>query len=49
MEQIDRIGRQVADAKLVKLASRRHSPHRDQPDAVLAAVGPFVERLGTRA
>jgi pimeloyl-ACP methyl ester carboxylesterase len=45
MEQIDRIGRQVADVKLVKLASCRHSPHRDQPEAVLAAVGPFVERV----
>jgi pimeloyl-ACP methyl ester carboxylesterase len=45
MEQIDRIGRQVADTHLVKLADCRHSPHRDQPEAVLAAVGPFVQRV----
>jgi pimeloyl-ACP methyl ester carboxylesterase len=45
MEQIDRIGRQVADTQLVKLPQCRHSPHRDQPEAVLAAVGPFVRRV----
>jgi pimeloyl-ACP methyl ester carboxylesterase len=45
MEQIDRVGRQVADTHLVKLPQCRHSPHRDQPEAVLAAVGPFVRRV----
>ena len=48
MEQIDRIRQQIADTHLVKLADCRHSPHRDQPEAVLAAIGPFVERLCPR-
>jgi pimeloyl-ACP methyl ester carboxylesterase len=48
MEQIDRIRQQVAGAELVKLADCRHSPHRDQPEAVLAAIGPFVERICPR-
>ncbi|MBI2276892.1 MAG: alpha/beta hydrolase [Dechloromonas sp.] len=45
MEQIDRIARQSADVDLVKLADCRHSPHKDQPEAVLAAVSGFVARL----
>ena len=45
MEQIDRIARQVPDTELVKLPACRHSPHRDQPDAVLVAVRAFVERI----
>jgi pimeloyl-ACP methyl ester carboxylesterase len=45
MEQIDRIARQVPGTELVKLAGCRHSPHRDQPEAVLAAVRAFVERV----
>jgi pimeloyl-ACP methyl ester carboxylesterase len=45
MEQIDRIARQAPDVELVKLADCRHSPHRDQPDAVLAVVGEFVARV----
>ena len=45
MEQIDRIARQSADVDLVKLADCRHSPHKDQPEAVIAAVAEFVARL----
>lgn len=45
MEQIDRIGRQSNDVDLVKLADCRHSPHKDQPEAVIAAVAEFVARL----
>ena len=45
MEQIDRIARQARDVDLVKLADCRHSPHKDQPEAVLAAVAGFVARL----
>lgn len=45
MEQIERIARQARDVDLVKLADCRHSPHKDQPDAVLAAVGAFVARV----
>jgi len=45
MEQIERIARQSRDVDLVKLADCRHSPHRDQPAAVLAAVSEFVTRV----
>jgi len=45
MEQMERIARQSRDVDLVKLADCRHSPHRDQPAAVLSAVGQFVARL----
>jgi len=29
----------------VKLGDCRHSPHRDQPDAVLDAIARFVDRV----
>jgi len=45
MEQIDRIARQARSVKLVKLARCGHSPHKDQPEAVLAAVRAFVGRI----
>ena len=45
MEQIERIARQVADVDLVKLADCRHSPHKDQPEAVIEAVSGFVARI----
>lgn len=45
MAQIDRIAQHSPDVDLVKLADCRHSPHRDQPQAVLAAVTDFVARL----
>ncbi|SRR6266581_290662 len=45
MEQIERIARRCRDVELVKLADCRHSPHKDQPQAVIAAVGEFVGRL----
>ncbi len=45
MEQIDRIARQARDVELVKLADCRHSPHKDQPQAVIEAVTGFVERI----
>jgi len=31
--------------ELVKLADCRHSPHKDQPEAVIEAVGEFVTRI----
>jgi pimeloyl-ACP methyl ester carboxylesterase len=31
--------------ELVKLADCRHSPHKDQPEAVIAAVAGFVADL----
>ena len=45
MDQIERIARLAPDAELVRLADRRHSPHRDQPEAVLEALVRFVDRL----
>jgi len=45
MEQVDRIARQARSVELVKLPRCGHSPHKDQPDAVLAAVRDFVERM----
>ena len=42
----ERIARAAPDVELVELADCRHSPHRDQPDAVLAALARFVDRLG---
>lgn len=40
MAQLDGIKRQVPQAVLLKLAACRHSPHRDQPQAVIdAAIG----------
>jgi pimeloyl-ACP methyl ester carboxylesterase len=45
MEQMRRIGAQVADVRMLELEDCRHSPHRDQPEAVLAAVTRFVDRI----
>lgn len=45
MAQIDRIAAQARDVDLVKLADCRHSPHKDQPDAVIEVVGAFVARI----
>lgn len=45
MAQIERIAAQAPDVELVKLADCRHSPHKDQAEAVLAAVAEFVARI----
>jgi pimeloyl-ACP methyl ester carboxylesterase len=45
MEQLDRIARGAADVETLKLADCRHSPHKDQPEAVLAAIAGFVRRV----
>ena len=45
MEQVDRIARLVPDTEVVRLADCRHSPHRDQPQAVLDALVRFLDRL----
>jgi pimeloyl-ACP methyl ester carboxylesterase len=44
MDQIERIGRQAPDVELLKLARCGHSPHRDQPAAVVAATLDFTQR-----
>jgi pimeloyl-ACP methyl ester carboxylesterase len=45
MDQIARIARAVRDVEVLELADCRHSPHRDQPEAVIEAVARFVERV----
>jgi pimeloyl-ACP methyl ester carboxylesterase len=48
MEQIDRIARLAPEVELCKFEQCRHSPHRDQPDAVLEAVSNWIRRHGLR-
>jgi len=45
MEQLDRIDRLTAQRMVLKLRDCGHSPHRDQPDAVIAATVGLVERV----
>jgi pimeloyl-ACP methyl ester carboxylesterase len=45
MEQIASIARSAPDVKLLALPACRHSPHRDQPQAVLDAARAFVAGL----
>ena len=45
MEQIASIARAAPDARLLLLPACRHSPHREQPQAVLAAAREFVAGL----
>ena len=45
MDQIERIAARASDVELVRLADCRHSPHKDQPDAVIEAIANFVERV----
>ena len=47
MEQMRRIGAQVRDVELVELEDCRHSPHRDQPEAVQDAIRRFVDRVSS--
>jgi pimeloyl-ACP methyl ester carboxylesterase len=46
--QIDRIAELLPQARLLKLADCRHSPHLDRPDEVLAAIAAFVATLDGR-
>jgi len=47
MAQVRAIKRQSSGSvALVALAECRHSPQRDQTDAVLAAIAGFVKRIG---
>lgn len=45
LRQLDIIEHEVPTSELLVLDQCRHSPHRDQPAAVLTAVGDFVRRL----
>lgn len=49
LRQIDVIAEVVPGTELVKLADCGHSPHRDQPAAVLAAIAGFVTRIAEMA
>jgi pimeloyl-ACP methyl ester carboxylesterase len=44
MAQIERIAHGAPQTQLLKLAACGHSPHRDQPDALIDAVRTFIER-----
>jgi len=48
MAQMDAIGRGVRQARLLKLASCGHAPHRDQPAPVIAAVADFLRAPALR-
>jgi pimeloyl-ACP methyl ester carboxylesterase len=45
MVQIDGIAARLPETTLVKLAQCGHSPHKDQPDQVIAAVRDFTRRF----
>ena len=47
LEQLRKIERALPQARCVELADCGHSPHRDQPEAVIDAVRGFVESLRT--
>ncbi len=44
LEQIRGIARRVPQAQLLELADCRHSPHRDQPERLIAATTAFIRR-----
>lgn len=48
MAQIEGIARRVPRTQLLKLRDCGHSPHRDQPDAVVAAIRAFCQPLPPR-
>jgi len=43
LAQINDIARHVPQARLLELADCRHSPHRDQPDALIDAATRFIQ------
>ena len=42
MAQVEGVARAIPQARVVKLSDCRHSPHRDQPEALTAAVAAFL-------
>lgn len=46
IDQLDRIAAVLKDTRRLELSSCGHSPHRDQPEAVLEACSNFLETLG---
>jgi pimeloyl-ACP methyl ester carboxylesterase len=49
VEQMRRIARGAADVELKHIVACGHSPHRDQPERVLQAVGDWLERHDLQA
>jgi hypothetical protein len=49
MEQIQSIGRSAPDVRLLALPACRHSPHRDQTQAVITAAKESVIDLAVAA
>ena len=47
LEQIRRIQRQVPATRLLELQACGHSPHRDQPERVIAATVDFIAAAAT--
>lgn len=47
LDQVRRIERAAPDVEVLALEDCRHSPHRDQPEAVLEAITRFVDRVVT--
>ena len=47
MEQMRRIGARCAMSSSLELEDCRHSPHKDQPEAVLDAITRFVDRVSS--
>ena len=45
MDQIERIRRAIPGVEVLKLKNCGHSPHRDQPEAVIEGVTEFVKRI----
>jgi pimeloyl-ACP methyl ester carboxylesterase len=45
LEQVERIARHTGHSELLSLANCRHSPHRDQPEAVLCRVTSWLRDL----
>lgn len=45
MDQLERIARGAPEVEQLRLKDCRHSPHKDQPGAVIAAISAFVRRL----
>ncbi|MEP6883226.1 MAG: benzoate-CoA ligase family protein [Gammaproteobacteria bacterium] len=45
-EQVDRIAVRTTNVDICKLDDCRHSPHRDQPTAVIEATVKFIQQLG---
>jgi pimeloyl-ACP methyl ester carboxylesterase len=45
LEQVRGIARRVPQTRLLELPNCGHSPHRDQPEAVVRAVGSFMQLL----